>query len=93
MDWRRCWGRRKERVRSWIVPGETHVTSATLLKELMFDLAMRMPSKAFEQLLQLVSPLIRREDTVMRDAINPRVMLEITLDYLATGNSFRRVGT
>ncbi|KAF6207803.1 hypothetical protein GE061_016252 [Apolygus lucorum] len=37
---------------------------------------MRIPPQAFDKLLQLVSPLIQRQDTMMRDAITPKVMLE-----------------
>jgi len=32
---------------------------------------------------------IERQNTQMRDAISPRLMLEVTLHFMATGNSYR----
>ena len=37
----------------------------------------------------MVAPKIERQNTQMRDAIPPRVMLEVTLYFMATGNSYR----
>jgi hypothetical protein len=48
-----------------------------------------MTPDRFEELLQKVSGVIQRSDTVMREAIPARVMLELVLSYLATGNSYR----
>jgi hypothetical protein len=48
-----------------------------------------MAPDRFEELLQKVSGVIQRSDTVMREAIPARVKLELVLSYLATGNSYR----
>lgn len=50
---------------------------------------LRMTESQFEYLLQRVSNLISRSDTSMRQAINAKTKLEVTLRYLATGNSFK----
>jgi len=42
-----------------------------------------------EELLNLLIPYIEKKDTVMREAISPRMRLSATLRYLATGNSFQ----
>lgn len=49
---------------------------------------LRMDAPSFDELLGLVEPLIRKEDTVMRPSISPSERLSITLRYLASGNSF-----
>lgn len=36
----------------------------------------------------MVSPLIKKEDTIMRNAISPGERLAVTLRFLATGDSF-----
>ena len=48
-----------------------------------------MTPEKFDYLLNIVTPIIQRKDTVMRDAIKPETMLEVTLNYLATGNNLR----
>ncbi|XP_068232725.1 uncharacterized protein [Palaemon carinicauda] len=47
---------------------------------------MDVPS--FDELLSLVEPLIRKEDTGMHPSISPSERLSITLRYLVSGNSF-----
>jgi hypothetical protein len=37
----------------------------------------------------MVAPKIERQNTQMRDAISPRVMVEVTLHFMATRNSHR----
>lgn len=48
-----------------------------------------MTAPQFQQLLGLVEPLIKKQDTTFRQAIPCKTKLEITLRYLATGDSFR----
>ncbi|XP_042279597.1 uncharacterized protein LOC121905356 isoform X2 [Thunnus maccoyii] len=43
----------------------------------------------FIYLLGKVEPLIRKRDTKMRRAISARQQLSVTLQFLATGESFR----
>lgn len=86
---------RKQWVRGWLGRRDTHGASALLLRELAtediqeYQVCLRMTPVDFEKLLELVTPKIKREDTLMRDAILPRVKLEVTLNFLATGNSYR----
>nr|CAI5864823.1 unnamed protein product [Callosobruchus analis] len=42
----------------------------------------------FENLLELVTPHIQRQDTNYHDSISPRMRLAITLRFLATGDSY-----
>jgi hypothetical protein len=82
-------------VRKWLLRGESQGGSARLLKELAaedhpeYRSFMRMTPDRFEELLQKVSGVIQRSDTVMRGAIPATVKLELVLSYLATGNNYR----
>ena len=44
----------------------------------------RMYKRNFAELLDLVSPFIKKQDTKMREAVSPAQRLSITLRYLAT---------
>lgn len=48
-----------------------------------------MSPPKFQELLELVEPLIKKEDNRLRQAISCKTKLEITLRYLATGDSLR----
>lgn len=48
----------------------------------------RMNSETYNKLLNMVDPLIRRQDTHMRKCITVTERLAVTLRYLATGRSF-----
>ena len=48
---------------------------------------MRMTVENFDRILGLVEPHLRRQDTVMRLAIEPGLKLAITLHHLAEGAS------
>ena len=48
-----------------------------------------MNTEQFDVLLRDIADKIQRSDTIMRDAIPAREKLQITLYFLATGNSFR----
>ena len=64
-----------------------------LLKDLMltekgdFKFFLRLNLEQFQELLELVTPLIQKKNTNMREAIPPFQWLSITLRYLATGNT------
>uniref|UniRef100_A0A672QIC8 DDE Tnp4 domain-containing protein n=1 Tax=Sinocyclocheilus grahami TaxID=75366 RepID=A0A672QIC8_SINGR len=47
----------------------------------------RVVPNQFQQLLQMVTPIIQRQNTDFRDAISPGERLMITLRFLATGNN------
>lgn len=43
----------------------------------------------FEYLLTLISPIISKQDTHLRDSIPAKIRLAITLRFLATGDSYK----
>lgn len=47
-----------------------------------------MSYNTFNQLLALIAPKIKKEDTRFRKSIPPNERLALTLRYLATGDSF-----
>lgn len=49
---------------------------------------LRMDENTFYTLLEIVGKRIKKQNTVMREAISPEDRLAATLRYLATGNSF-----
>lgn len=49
---------------------------------------LRMDATTYEELLNYVGPIIKKEDTVMRAAITQHERLTATLRFLATGRSF-----
>lgn len=86
---KRCW------VRKWLSRREIYGASSTLLRELAAEDApeyrnwLRISQEQFEILLAQIAHQITKYDTVMRSAVPARIKLEITLSYLATGNSYR----
>lgn len=89
--------RPKKRIwtRKWISRRTTRGASAQLLKELReedpeeYRLCLRLTPSKCESLLNKISPIIQKSDTLLRDAIPARIKLEVTLNFLATGNSYR----
>ncbi|XP_070167466.1 putative nuclease HARBI1 [Polyergus mexicanus] len=47
-----------------------------------------MDEEVLEELLAAITPLIQKQDTVMREPITPRNRLAATMRFLATGNIF-----
>jgi hypothetical protein len=88
---------RKKRlwVRGWIGRRDSRGASTLLLKELAaedvneYKICLGMTPEKCDALLDMVAPKIERQNTQMRDAIPPRMMLEVTLYFMATGNSYR----
>lgn len=86
---RRWWSR------PWIMRREKFGASARLLQELQeedpetYRNVLRMSAPKFQELLELVEPLIKKQNTKLREALPCKMKLEITLRYLATGDSFR----
>nr|CAI5843684.1 unnamed protein product [Callosobruchus analis] len=56
---------------------------------ILFQNFTRMSRTDFENLLELVTPHIQRQDTNYHDSISPRMRLAITLRFLATGDSYK----
>ncbi|CAF4822797.1 unnamed protein product [Pieris macdunnoughi] len=54
-----------------------------------FRIYLRLDHETFEELLNLVKPLITKTDTVMRKAVTAEERLIATLKYLASGREFR----
>lgn len=80
--------------RPWLLRRDTHGASVGLLTELAIEdhqeyrQCLRMNPIQFESLLTKLSPRIQRKDTHLRPAIPAKIKLEVTLSYLATGNSY-----
>jgi len=87
--------REKVWVRKWLVRRSTHGGSALLLKELYagdpakYRACLRKSPEMFDTLHDMIVIAIQRSDNLMRDAIPSRIKLEVTLSFLATGNSYR----
>lgn len=58
-------------------------------QKLLYRNFFRMDDGNFNELLNLVAPIIAKEDTVMRKSIPAAERLALTLRFLATGDSFR----
>lgn len=54
-----------------------------------FENFTRMSLSDFEYLLTLISPIISKQDTQLRDSIPAKIRLAITLRFLATGDSYK----
>ncbi|KAG0711267.1 hypothetical protein GWK47_020993 [Chionoecetes opilio] len=86
--------RRREWSRPWLAKKSKNVFN-NLLKEMFLEDSRgfyefhRMSKDNFVKLLNLVSPLIRKQDTKLRKAVSPAQRLSVTLRYLATGESRR----
>lgn len=86
---RRMW------VREWIDKRSEVGFAERLYEEIkaedpeMYKNFVRLSAEDFEYLLEKVTPLIQKKDTVMRKAITPKERLLVTLRYLATGDSYK----
>ncbi|CAH4032675.1 unnamed protein product [Pieris brassicae] len=84
--------RRKRRtwVKNWLMKRHelSHMNVMRHLEADEFRNFLRMDSECFEELLNMVTPLIQKQDTVMREFISPRERLTVTLRFLATGQSY-----
>lgn len=86
--------RRRVWTRKWLMRRANSGASSTIIREIYeedpseFRCVMRMTTEQFDNLLEKVSPLIQKADTIMREALPARVKLEITLAYLASGTNF-----
>jgi hypothetical protein len=88
---------RKKRlwVRDWIGRRDSRGASALILKEPAdedvneYKICLRTITEKLYALLGMVAPKTDRQNTQMRDAISPLVMLEVTLHFMATGNTYR----
>ncbi|KAI4470899.1 hypothetical protein MML48_1g02174 [Holotrichia oblita] len=81
-------------MKQWILRRNRLGVSETLLKELTledkeaYSNHLRMYEERFDELLSKFQDCIKKQDTVMRLAIPPKLKLQVTLRYLTTGDSF-----
>ena len=77
--------------REWLKQRTSFGAYYTLMAELRnLDVSsyrnfIQMDAASFEELLQLVAPLVKRQENHMRSTIPPGERLAVTLRYLATG--------
>ena len=87
---RSCW------TRGWIMRRDERSMSSTLVRESAvkdgaeYRAMFRMDEADFDYLLNLVSSLIAKQDTLLRTSISARERLKVTLRYLATGRPERK---
>ncbi|GFX43857.1 putative nuclease HARBI1 [Trichonephila clavipes] len=89
--------RKKRKVweKPWVGRRTEYGASHTLLKELKnedhtaYRNMLRITGEQFDVLLEMVRGKLSKQDTAMRMAIPVTTKLEITLRYLATGDSFK----
>lgn len=86
--------KRKVWIRDWMNK-KKHGASEMIIRELHdndpleFKSVFRLTLEQFEKLLLMISPIISRNDTVMRPALPARLKLKITLAFLALGTNSR----
>lgn len=78
--------------KSWMEKKSVY-SHINLIEELLnepddFRNYLRMDETAYRYLLDLVTPLIQRSDTIMKCSITPHERLCATLRFLATGRSY-----
>ena len=87
--------KRKSWCRDWLLRRAERGAFHMIFKELAledtagFNEYMRMPYDKFVALVEAVTPLIQKKDTIMRDSIKPNERLALTIRFLATGESFQ----
>lgn len=85
---RSCW------VKDWIQRRSEHGAMENLLRELQagdelfYKNFLRLSARDFDYLLQKVSPVIQKQDTLMRKSIPAEERLALTLRFLATGKLY-----
>lgn len=84
-EWAREWIKRRKEL------GAYHTLFRELAAEdtLGFGEYMRMPHAKFLALVEVVGPLLTKEETHMRTSIAPSKRLALTIRYLATGEMFQ----
>jgi hypothetical protein len=86
--------KRGRKCRNWIARRESLGASNCLFSELSsedpqeYTKYMKISVEKFDELLRLVESYISKTDTVMKAAIPARLKLEVTLRFLASGDSF-----
>ena len=83
--WTREWIKRREEL------GAYHTLFRELAAEdtLGFGEYMRMPHAKFLELVEVVGPLLTKQETHMKTSIAPNERLALAIRYLATGETFQ----
>ena len=90
--------KKRKWVKAWVARRGKFGASDNLLRELAIEdpasymNVLRMDKTKFEELLVLVAPAIKKQDTVMRSSISCETKLQITLRFMASGDSFHSLG-
>ena len=83
--------RRRVWVKPWLLKKQelSHVNLIWELQDIPEDWKnyLRMDKENYLDLLERITPLIKKQDNVMRSAINPHERLAATLRFLITGGS------
>ena len=91
--------------RQWLLRRTERGAYHTIFKELAvedtpgFAEYMRMPHTKFVALVEAVAPFIKKQETCMRESIQPSERVALAIRYLATGETFQslsfqfRIGT
>ena len=91
--------RNKRKKRSvWVKPWLLRRNALGVCNTLMLELRseelheyrrfLRMTPEIFDEILHLVEPYIKKESTILRDAIPAKMKLAATLRYLSTGTNY-----
>lgn len=92
---KRSYRKKRYWVRPWIARRKLFGASDTLCRELAaedresFKNMLRMDTEKFDELLRLVEPIIAKQNTFFREAIPASTRLQVTLRFLATGDSYK----
>ena len=81
--WTREWMKRREEL------GAYHTLLRELAETLRFGEYMRMPHAKFLALVEVLGPLLTKQETHMRTSIAPKERLAVAILYLATGETFQ----
>ena len=85
---RSCW------TKEWLKRRSSLGASSTLLREISIEDEgayknyLRLTTKQFQWLLQEVEPFIQRQSTPLRSSVPTETKLQVTLQSLATGDSY-----
>ncbi|XP_050676762.1 uncharacterized protein LOC126973479 [Leptidea sinapis] len=84
--------KRRKWCKHWLLKRKT-CSHVNLINELKFEPEdfknyLRMDEKTYLKLLEMVTPMIKKEDTVIRNSISAHERLSVTLRFLATGRSY-----
>lgn len=84
--------KRSKWCKNWLLKREQY-SHINLLNELRSEPNdwrnyLRMDEDTYVELLEMVTPLIKKKDTIMRKSITPHERLSATLRFLATGRTY-----